>query len=158
MEIVHEDIYECEGLRHSSPPTPPRLAPQNFEVKHETASPVSEEIKKILITAHPKNRTLNKSTQTGRYDTWNKQGNIRCQSVKMPSEECKKNLFLELKPGPAPKSTPTIARTVILNSRNKRKYCDDLIAEIKNQAEFDKMFEPVGHSIEKRIAKNLPPQ
>ena len=126
---------------------------QNFEVKLRDASPISEEKRKTLTTAHPRNRTMNKTTQTGRYGPWDKQGNIRCQSIRTPSDECKQNLFLEPKPGPAPKNNPTIAKTVVLNSRNKRKYCEDLVAEIKNHAEFDRMFEHVGHSLEKRLEK-----
>ena len=125
---------------------------QNFEVKHKTASPVSEKIKKILLTAHPTNRTRKKSTQTERYDPWDKNGNMRSLSIKTPSEACVKEILVKPQPG------PSISKTVVLNSRNKRKYCDDLIAEIKNQAEFDKIFENVGHLLEKRIDKNVPSQ
>ena len=93
---------------------------QKFEVKSKAASSISEDNLRVLLLAQPINRTLNKSTQTGRYGPWDKQGNIRCQSFKMPSEECRKDLFLEPKPGPASNNNPTIAKTVVLNSRNKR--------------------------------------
>ena len=130
----------------------------NFDVKNKTASPISEEIRRILITAHPKNRILNKSTQTGRYDRWERQGNIRCQSIKAPSKEFKRKPSLKPQVGLAPKRTPTIARTVVLNSKNKRKYCAELVRKIKYQAEFDKLFNDVGCSLEKQIAQKWSPE
>ena len=125
--------------------------PQNFEVKNKITKSISEEIQKVLITARPENRTLNKATQTGKYGPWDKHGNIRCQSIKMPSEQCQRKLFAKPKPGPIPKVTPTIAKTVILKSKNKIKYCTDLVREIKSQAEFDKTFNDIACSLEKRI-------
>ena len=129
---------------------------QKFEVKSKAASSISEETLRVLLLAQPINRTLNKASQTGRYGPWDKQGNVRCQSIKTPSVERNGEPFLEPEPGPAPRSTPAVAKTVVLNSRNKRKYCTELLEEIKNQADFDNLFGRVGCSLEKRMAKNRP--
>ena len=52
---------------------------QKFEVKSKAASSISEDNLRVLLLDQPINRTLNKSTQTGRYGPWDKQGNIRCR-------------------------------------------------------------------------------
>ena len=101
---TYKNIRDC-GTQVRQPHLTSHL--QNFEVKNKTASSISEEIQRVLLTAYPTNRTLKKSTQTGRYGPWDKQGNIR----------------------------------LVLNSKNKRKYCAKLIKKIKNHAEFDKIFD-----------------
>ena len=129
---------------------------QKFEMKSKTASSISEGTLRVLLLAQPTNRTLNKASQTWRYGPWHKQGNVRCQSIKTPSMDRKREPILEPEPGPAPRSYPAVAMTVVFNSRNKRRYCTELLEEIKNQADFDNLFDRVGCSLEKRMAKNRP--